>query len=132
MFKENLKILRKQKGMSQEMLAGQLNIVRQTVSKWEKGLSVPDADMLIHIAELFDTSVSVLLGSEIEEEQNANEIAVQLEQLNNQLAYRAGIRKKIITAVIAILFLCAIAVIYPKWNEIWYDFGQNLYHLFNH
>ena len=132
MFKENLKMLRKQKGMSQEALACQLNVVRQTVSKWEKGLSVPDADMLIHIADLFDTSVSVLLGSDIEEEQNVNEIAVQLERLNNQLAHRTEVRKKIISAVIVFLFLCAIAAIYPKWNKMWYDSGRNLYHLFNH
>ncbi|MCM1083601.1 MAG: helix-turn-helix domain-containing protein [Clostridium sp.] len=132
MFKENLKMLRKQKRMSQEALACQLNVVRQTVSKWEKGLSVPDADMLIHIADLFDTSVSVLLGSDIEEEQNVNEIAVQLERLNNQLAHRTEVRKKIISAVIVFLFLCAIAAIYPKWNKMWYDFGRNLYHLFNH
>lgn len=45
MFSENLKTLRKQKGMSQETLAQQLNVVRQTISKWEKGLSVPDADL---------------------------------------------------------------------------------------
>ncbi|MDF2700588.1 MAG: helix-turn-helix transcriptional regulator [Haloplasmataceae bacterium] len=72
MFNENFKTLRKQKGMSQETLAQQLNIVRQTISKWEKGLSVPDADMLTRIAELFEVSVSELLGSKIEEEKNIN------------------------------------------------------------
>ena len=44
MFGENLKTLRKQKGFSQEELAVRLHVVRQTVSKWEKNLSVPDAD----------------------------------------------------------------------------------------
>ena len=53
MFCENLKLLRKQKGMSQEALAQQLNVVRQTISKWEKGLSVPDAELMTRIAELF-------------------------------------------------------------------------------
>ena len=131
MFKENLKILRKQKGMSQEVLAQQLNVVRQTISKWEKGLSVPDAAMLIRIANLFDTSVSELLGNKIEQNENASEITSQLALLNEQLAQKAKIRRKIIVVVIIIVSVCAIAAIYPHWNEIWYYFGYNLYHLFH-
>ena len=49
MFSENLKTLRKQKGYTQEELAARLNVVRQTVSKWEKGLSVPDAELLLRL-----------------------------------------------------------------------------------
>lgn len=52
MINENIKKYRKQKGMSQEEMALRLNVVRQTVSKWETGLSVPDADILMRIAEL--------------------------------------------------------------------------------
>lgn len=59
MFGENLKTLRKQKGFSQEELAARLHVVRQTVSKWEKGLSVPDADALIRLAEVLEVSVSI-------------------------------------------------------------------------
>lgn len=131
MLKENLKTLRKQKGMSQEVLAQQLNVVRQTISKWEKGLSVPDADMLIRIADLFDTSVSELLGNKIEQKENVSEIAVQLALLNEQLAQKAKIRKGIIAVITIIVFVGAIAAIYPLWNEVWHDFGRNLYHLFN-
>lgn len=131
MFKENLQILRKQKGMSQEILAQQLNVVRQTISKWEKGLSVPDADMLIRIADVFDTSVSELLGVRIEQEENINEIAAQLALLNEQLAHKVGIHKKVFAIVIAIIFMCAFAAIYPRWNELWQDFGRNLYYFFN-
>ena len=131
MLKENLKTLRKQKGMSQEVLAQQLNVVRQTISKWEKGLSVPDADMLIRIADLFDTSVSELLGNKIEQEENVSDIAVQLALLNEQLAQKAKIRKRIIAVITIIVFVGAIAAIYPLWNEVWHDFGRNLYHLFN-
>lgn len=131
MFKENLKILRKQKGMSQEVLAQQLNVVRQTISKWEKGLSVPDAAMLIRIANLFDTSVSELLGNKIEQNENASEITSQLALLNEQLAQKAKMRRKIIVVVIIIVSVCDIAAIYPHWNEIWYYFGYNLYHLFH-
>ncbi len=131
MFKENLKILHKQKGMPKEVLAQQLNVVRQTISKWEKGLSVPDAAMLIRIANLFDTSVSELLGNKIEQNENASEITSQLALLNEQLAQKAKIRRKIIVVVIIIVSVCAIAAIYPHWNEIWYYFGYNLYHLFH-
>lgn len=131
MLKENLKTLRKQKGMSQEILAQQLNVVRQTISKWEMGLSVPDADMLIRIADLFDTSVSELLGNKIEQKENVSEIAVQFVLLNEQLAQKAKIRKRIIAVITIIVFVDAIAAIYPLWNEVWHDFGRNLYHLFN-
>ena len=56
MFGENLKMLRKQKGFSQEELAVRLHVVRQTISKWEKGLSIPDAEMLIRLAEILADS----------------------------------------------------------------------------
>lgn len=65
MLNENIRALRKAKELSQEELAVRLNVVRQTVSKWEKGLSVPDADMLVAIGEAFDTPVSVLLGETV-------------------------------------------------------------------
>ena len=64
MFKDNLKTIRKEKGISQEVLAKELNVVRQTISKWEKGLSIPDGDMLIKISQILDTPVEVLLGCE--------------------------------------------------------------------
>ena len=64
MINENIKHFRKTRGMSQEEMAVKLNVVRQTVSKWEKGLSVPDADVLIEMANLLDVSVSQLLGIE--------------------------------------------------------------------
>ena len=62
MFSENLKTLRRQKGFSQEELAARLHVVRQTVSKWEKGQSVPDAGTLIRLAEVLEVSVSELLA----------------------------------------------------------------------
>ena len=68
MFQENLKALRRKKGMSQEELAARLHVVRQTISKWEKGLSVPDSALLIRLAEVFEVPVSELLGERIEAE----------------------------------------------------------------
>ena len=67
MLNENIKNLRKAKGLSQEELAIKLNVVRQTVSKWEKGLSVPDSNTLVLLADELDTSVSILLGETVQE-----------------------------------------------------------------
>ena len=74
MFNENLKILRKSKGFTQEELAIKVNVVRQTVSKWEKGLSVPDAEVLQKIAEVLDVGVNELLGANMAQDVNKNEI----------------------------------------------------------
>ena len=86
MFKDNLKTIRKEKGLSQEFLAKELNVVRQTISKGEKGLSIPDGDMLINISQILDTPVEVLLGCEISLE-NKDEVtqALQLQIINNLL-----------------------------------------------
>ena len=97
MLGENIRILRKKKGLSQETLAQRLNVVRQTVSKWEKGLSVPDAEMLNTLSELLEVPVSTLLGSTIEEapaENGLDEVAKQLAVLNEQLAADAARRRK--------------------------------------
>lgn len=110
MFSENLKILRKKRGMSQETLAQQLNVVRQTISKWEKGLSVPDAEMLSRIAELFEVSVSDLLGEKIQAEQDYNEIAAQLAVLNEQLAIRNR-RNRAVLRVVKIVLGVILAII---------------------
>ena len=65
MLNENIKTIRKSKGLSQEELAVKLNVVRQTVSKWEHGLSVPDSDMLISLSDALETPVSTLLGENV-------------------------------------------------------------------
>lgn len=97
MFQENLKELRKKKGYSQQELAIRLNVVRQTISKWEKGLSVPDADTLIKMVEIFEVSVNELLGAELEvkDEEKHNAIAEQLVRINEQLAIRNNRWRKI-------------------------------------
>ena len=88
MFSENLILLRKKKGLSQEELAVRLNIVRQTVSKWEKGLSVPDADLLVKLADVLEVSVAELLGGNIPNSEDTNELAEQLSRINEQLAIK--------------------------------------------
>lgn len=86
MLNENIKVTRKNKGFTQEELAIRLNVTSQTVSKWEKGYSVPDAEMLSKLAEVLETSVSNLLGEGMKDTQEMNQIAEQLARVNEQLA----------------------------------------------
>ena len=97
MLGENIKTLRKQAGMSQEELAIRLHVVRQTVSKWENNLSVPDAELLQQMAELFEVKADALLGAEIRTEPDRNELAEQLSRINEQLAVRNRRAKRIWT-----------------------------------
>ena len=113
MFGENLKTLRKQKGFSQEELAVRLHVVRQTVSKWEKNLSVPDADTLIRLAEILEVSVSELLGAKIENENTASDVAEQLSRINEQLAIKNRRSRriwKIVAIVLAVIVLINIFI----------------------
>ena len=116
MFNEYLKTLRKQKGFSQEELASRLHVVRQTISKWEKNLSVPDADTLIRLAEILEVSVSELLGSKIETENEnvTNDVAEQLSRINEQLAMKNRRSRRIwktIVIILATIFLLSVFII---------------------
>ena len=108
MFHENLKTMRKAKGYTQEDLAIKLNVVRQTVSKWEKGLSVPDADALCKIVDVLDTDVSTLLGEEIVEETDKSAVAQQLAKISEQLAMKNQRSKTIWKVVCIILFVIVV------------------------
>lgn len=127
MLNENIKAIRKSKGLSQEELAVKLNVVRQTVSKWENGLSVPDSDMLITISEVLETPVSTLLGQTVavSEADDLKRISEKLEVINLQLARRKTAGRKMIhwmlialSAVLVTTF--AVLVIlnspYLDWN----------------
>lgn len=112
MLNENIKTLRKAKGLSQEELAIKLNVVRQTVSKWEKALSVPDAGMLIKIADALDTTVNVLLGEEVPEtaeQESTQAIAAKLELLNEQFAKRSERNRKTWRIVFVTIGIVALA-----------------------
>ena len=110
MLNENIKKLRKAKGLSQEELAIKLNVVRQTVSKWENGLSVPDAGMLVSLAEELDTSVSVLLGEDIREAapDDLKTISEKLEVINLQLAKQSMAKTKTVRRIL--IMLCVLIV----------------------
>lgn len=123
MLSDNLKNFRKAKGLSQEELATKLNVVRQTISKWEKGLSVPDSEMLIMIAEELDTSVSVLLGETLEanEETELKMIAAKLELMNEQFAKRNERHRKIWRAVfITVIVLCVVTFLYEVIDFVYW------------
>ena len=111
MLNGNMKAIRKSKGLSQEELAVKLNVVRQTISKWEQGLSVPDADMLITISEALETPVSTLLGETVMESEvdDLKAISEKLEIVNLQLAQRKTTRRK--TLYWLLISLCAVIVL---------------------
>lgn len=129
MLNENIRNLRKAKGLSQEELAIKLNVVRKTISKWEKGLSVPDSSMILSLAEELDTSVSTLLGETVQKEclneENMKSISEKLEVINLQLAKRSSMRIRTIRylfislyVIIAVIFiaLAAMGSEYLTWD----------------
>ena len=133
MLKENIKTIRKSKGLSQEELGIKLNVVRQTISKWEQGLSVPDSEMLISISEALETPVSTLLGETISESKvdDLKAISEKLEIINLQISQRKNARRKMVhwllillCVFIIIIFISLILLnsLYLNWN---YDNPQN-------
>ena len=143
MLKENIKAARKAKGFSQEELGIKLNVVRQTISKWEQGLSVPDSEMLISISEVLDTSVSTLLGENISESKvnDLKVISEKLEIINLQFAQEKSSRRKIIhwlsislCVIIIIIFIALIFLNSPYlgWNysDSEKAVGGVLFHMF--
>ena len=127
MLKDNLKILRKNKGLSQEELSIKLHVVRQTVSKWESGLSVPDAEMLMTISEILETPVSEILGESIEEKEknDLKVISEKLEVINEQLAMKQKQKRKMLvnTLIVADVWLIILFILlailgspYQSWD----------------
>lgn len=127
MLNKNIKIIRKSKGLSQEELATKLNVVRQTISKWELGLSVPDSELLISIAEVLETPVSTLLGETVVESKvdDLKAISEKLEIINLQLAQRKIARREIlhwlfISMCAVIITISAVLIVlnspYLNWN----------------
>ena len=113
MLNENIKAIRKSKGLSQEELAARLHVVRQTISKWETGLSVPDADLLIALSEALETPVSVLLGesSAGPQAEDIKEIAGQLEMINAQLANRKAAGRTVLHWFFILLLTVTAAIL---------------------
>ncbi|MBO4637060.1 MAG: helix-turn-helix transcriptional regulator [Clostridiales bacterium] len=112
MLNENIKRLRKSKGLSQEELAIKLNVVRQTVSKWENGLSVPDSEMLLSLADILDTNVSELLGESVAEapSDDMKTISEKLEVINLQLARQSMSKVRTVRWILISICILIIAV----------------------
>ena len=112
MLSDNIKRFRKEKGLSQEELAEKLNVVRQTVSKWENGLSVPDAEMLIRIADTLDTTVNILLNlTKNDETSESHSINEKLDEINNILVDQKEKRRKLLRIIFCIVFIVAIVIL---------------------
>ena len=130
MLNENIKTIRKAKGLSQEELAIKLNVVRQTVSKWEHGLSVPDSEMLVSLSEVLETPVSTLLGETVIEPpaDDLKAISEKLEIINLQLARSKAARRKALHWLL--IALCAVIAatfaILAVWNSSYlgWDFSD--------
>ena len=127
MLSENIKTIRKAKGLSQEELAVKLNVVRQTISKWEQGLSVPDSELLLALSEALETPVSTLLGEAVTEPEadDLKAISQKLEVINLQLSKKQQSRRKaahwfFISLVIVIVLITAVLFYlnspYLGWN----------------
>ena len=126
MLKDNIKTIRKSKGLSQEELAIKLNVVRQTISKWEQGLSVPDAEMLINISEVFEIPVSEILGENIEKKENddfkviSEKLEVINEQLSNYQKEKRKTRNQVLTIIdISIILLFILLAILDRPYQTW-------------
>ena len=127
MLNENIKAIRKSKGLSQQELAVKVNVVRQTVSKWEQGLSVPDSDLLIALSEALETPVSTLLGETVTESEadEVKALSEKLEIINLQFARKKALRRSalhwgLIAVCVGILAVAAVLVVvnspYLGWD----------------
>ena len=121
MLNENIKALRKSKGLSQQDLADKLNVVRQTISKWEQGLSVPDSDLLIALSEALETPVSTLLGETVTESEadQVKALSEKLEIINLQFARRKAMRRSALhwLLIAVCLGILAVAVVLVVVNS---------------
>lgn len=124
MLGNNIKQMRLNKAWSQEELAQSLHTSRQTISKWENGISVPDANTLINIATLFDTNVASILGENIKEDISMSEISNKLEVLNSILARRENRQRNLIrNLLIGFLLIGLIKIIlYALFAAVSFDF----------
>lgn len=145
MLNENIKTIRKAKGLSQEELASRLNVVRQTVSKWEQGLSVPDADLLISLSEVLETPVSTLLGETIvaPPAEDLRAIAEKLEGINLRLAKQKRLKWNLLywamltlAVITTVLFMLLFALQSPYLNWDFHDpelaIAGTLFHAFEY
>lgn len=123
MFSENLKNYRKAKGYTQEELAERIHVVRQTVSKWEMGLSVPDVELLQRLAEALDVDVAKLLGETVTTEETSDAVAIQLARIADQMASRNRRWKRVLKIIgVTILGIILVALVLTVLGVVLYSF----------
>lgn len=122
MLNDNIKALRMAKGLSQEELASRIHVVRQTISKWEKGIAVPGAEALTQLAEALETTVPTLLGEALPEPEAPAEtlevLAEKLAQLNDAYIRQQRTRRRIIRGlcIAALVLVLLIEVAAALWG----------------
>lgn len=138
MFKENLKEFRNRKGISIEQLANKLNIKPKTVSKWEKGISVPDIQLLMKLSEILGVSVNDLLGVNVNESNHEkrleileNELSKLKQQIDSNINSASRIKRNVLLTFGLILLFAIVFSILGIWSDMFYEFGKNLYHIVN-
>lgn len=118
MIGEKIKIIRKNKGMTQEELAIKLNVVRQTISKWEKGFSVPDADMVQKISEILEVDIKQLLGTETNVEEGGDELVEQLSRINELLSIKNRLSRRVWKIVgFVLLVIMLFSILFYIWGN---------------
>ena len=100
-----LKDLRKEKGLTQEQLAETLNVSRRTVSRWETGNNMPDLDLLMEIADLYEVDLREMLNGERKSEDKMNK---ELEETVLQVAEYTNADKQRVTKTVQGFFLLGI------------------------
>ena len=111
-FSEKLIALRKGRDLTQEQLAGQLNVSRQSISKWESGQVIPEVEKIIELSKVFNVTLDYLLKpSEIDELSVKTDM---LEQQQKQLLNREQTRTKIFLNILysAAIYLICLAVFF--------------------
>lgn len=103
--------LRKAKGMSQEELANELNVSRQSISKWESGLSVPDSDKLVALSNYFEVTLDYLMKDNVFEK-NVEKAEVALEVIPaNATSSKTGFPRELLPGIfVAVLGVILFAV----------------------
>ena len=110
MFADNLKQLRKEKGMTQTQFASEFNIATGTIAMWETGKRIPDTETLKKIARFFNVSIDFLLDNEKSSSNNVEELPEELVILNRNAKNTTPENRKKLLEMAKIMFG-------EDWNE---------------
>lgn len=107
---QNLQILRKEKGLTQEQLAERFNVSRRTVSRWETGTNMPDIDILLDLSEFYDVDLRGLLDGERlygETENDVRETVLKIAEYSTRKSVRYTKTYKLVGLITLVLLLAA-------------------------